>query len=128
MPRQVYRKRSVSLANFLGSTGLGITVGFLFWRDWDPRMFFVTGFFVMFIECGILLRRRLEAACPHCAFDPIIYKRSPERACALVKEHLEKRASDPAVWLAQKPNLNLPVRHVKGKDTAEKSSTQELSV
>jgi hypothetical protein len=110
LPRQVYRKRGVSLVNILQSLGMSAGLSFIFWRELDPRamIFFVA--LLGFMEVGILLRGRAELQCPHCGFDPVMYKRSPEKTSEHVKKTIEARKEDPEVWLARKPPIRVGKR------------------
>lgn len=78
------------------------------YRDFDPRavLFFVFG--LMVAEFFIQLRWRMGVLCPHCGFDPVLYKKSPEKAAERVRRHLERRKNDPRSLL--RPPLQLPYR------------------
>ena len=67
-------------------------------------MFFAFG--LGFAEIFILVRWRLSIPCPHCGFDPVVYKKKPEVAAAQVKAFLDQRREDP---LAVFSPLQLPV-------------------
>lgn len=42
-----------------------------------------------------------------CGFDPVIYKRSPERAAQLVKTFFQEAANKPEFWLSKSPLLQI---------------------
>ncbi|MBK9293337.1 MAG: hypothetical protein IPM57_02675 [Oligoflexia bacterium] len=113
VPRHVYRKRHLSLINYIQGFSLSIVASFLIWRQIDPRALVILVLTLMFIEIGILIRRRLEAPCPHCGFDPYLYLKDQKAACDRVKMHLEKRQADPDVWLGKKPPLRFSKRSSK---------------
>lgn len=47
----------------------------------------------------------MKMICDICGFDPVLYKRSPQRAADLVKIFLEKRKTDPQMLLKPYPKL-----------------------
>jgi len=105
-----------------------VPVGFIFWGELDPRMLLLVGIFSIFIEFGLLLRRRSEMACPHCGFDPVIYKQNPDRACAMVIAHLKTRGEDPRAWMGHRPPIKLPVRRNDKAEGKPKSSGKSRSL
>ncbi len=48
--------------------------------------------------------------CPHCGFDPILYKKNVQACVEKVKAHLEARKNNPSTLLSRQPKLNLPPR------------------
>lgn len=104
--RVVYLKRHISLVDVLLAAGASVLLGFIVWQDLDPRalMFFAFGLGVA--EVFIQVRWRLSIACPHCGFDPVLYKRNREKAAERVKAFLEIRREDPMSVFSP---LNLPV-------------------
>lgn len=99
------------LLSIVGSTILM----FLFFQGFDPRAFAFVAIFLSLFEFFVQFKYRLAMICPHCGFDPLLYLKSKEKACAQVKEYLERRKNDPMVYLSSRPKLDLPVV-VKKKD------------
>ena len=89
---------------------------YLLWRGLDARALMVFVFILSVTEFFIQLRWRMSMTCPHCGFDPIIYKQDHEKAAAQVKRHLEKRKNDPMTMFSQHPKLNLPTIKKKGAE------------
>ncbi|MCC6278567.1 MAG: hypothetical protein IT289_11695 [Oligoflexia bacterium] len=118
LPRSIYRKKGVNWVNVLQALGLACGSSYLIWRELDPRAMIIFVGSLAVMEIFILLRTRSEIECPHCGFDPVLYKRDPAKACEKVKLSIEARKEDPNVWLARRPPLRLPKR--------KRSSTREI--
>lgn len=67
----------------------------------DPRGIAIGAVFIGFAELFVSLRHRVSLKCGRCGFDPIIYRRSQEQAAKLVREHLARRAANPAHLLSE---------------------------
>lgn len=105
-PRSVYRKKSVSFLNIVSAFLAAIVFMFILWQGYDPRVMIVWVINIVIAEAFIRFRWRLSVPCPHCGFDPVIYKKEPEKAAAMVKAQLQRRKEDPR-YLLTRP-LNLP--------------------
>ena len=53
----------------------------------------------------VRVRWRNSVKCPHCGFDPIVYKSNPEKAAQITKAFLEKRKRDPTYLLKPQPQI-----------------------
>lgn len=102
----VYKKKSVSFTNVLGALLASFVFMFILWQDFDARFLIIWVVNIAFAEVFVRLRWRMSVPCPHCAFDPLIYKKDPDQASELVKAQLARRREDPKYLLAQP--LNLP--------------------
>ncbi len=83
---------------------------FLVWQRLDPRgvLFFVL--FIMGSEVFVRLRWRMSLPCPHCAFDPLLYKTNREESVKRVKARLEQvRSSQKFLLRTQNPFEKLPI-------------------
>jgi hypothetical protein len=107
-PHEVYKDKSIKLRHVFLSAAASGCLSFIVWREYDPKsiLFFVVG--LMLAEVFCRLRWRMHLTCQSCGFDPVIYKKDPNRAAELVKIFLRNRESDPR-FLLKKP-LNLPKR------------------
>ncbi len=113
-PRRVFRKRGVGLFNVIQAFGIALIASYVFWQNISPKALVIFAVVLMLIEMLILLRARLEATCPHCGFDPILYARDKDAACRKAKAHIDLRQNDPDVWLARRPPLRFSKRKKKG--------------
>ena len=104
--RVVYRKRHLSFIDLTLAGSASVLLSFIVWQTLDPRalMFFAFGLGVA--ELFVQVRWRLSIACPHCGFDPVLYKKNREKAAERVKAFLEIRRDDPMSVFSP---LNLPV-------------------
>jgi hypothetical protein len=117
--RRIYRRDGLGVFNYIQAVGLGLLSSFLIWQELDPKALVVTVFFLISMEIFVRVRTRVELSCPHCGFDPILYRKDVAAACERVKTHLKERAEDPQVWLARKPPVRLPVKHIKKDSSRE---------
>jgi hypothetical protein len=117
-PRRVYRKRSIGFVEIIQSFGLGAALTFLMWQRIDTRGLVIGLVILMFSEIAIQIRARLDAVCPHCGFDPILYVKNKQRAAEKVKLVLQQRQQDPDVWLGRKPPIRVS-RRKKSDSTRE---------
>lgn len=86
----------------------------ILWQSMDPRglVIFVLGLSVS--EIFIVLRWRLTLPCPYCAFDPILYKKSPQLAAQKVRAFYEDSKETPAFYLkTNNPLLAIQKRQKK---------------
>ncbi|OFZ12800.1 MAG: hypothetical protein A2Z20_06990 [Bdellovibrionales bacterium RBG_16_40_8] len=121
LERSVYTKKSINWTNVLLSllaTGLFMN---LIWGEVDARAIIIFVFFLSFAEIFIRVRWRMSLTCPHCEFDPILYKTSREKAVFKVRKRLDEvRTSGEYMFKTNNPLHNLPVI-VKNKDMNGKS-------
>jgi hypothetical protein len=121
-PRVVYKKKHVSLIDGFLALVSALLASFIFWQDVDPRCVVLFAVGLGMTEMFIILRWRLSIACPHCGFDPVLYKKSAEKAALRVKTHMGLRRSDPLSVFS--PSLNLPVLVKKTKRPPEAGATR----
>ena len=101
--RRVYSKKHVGLTNVLAAMLLSSGITFVVWGELDPRGLMLFCLTMVGSEIFINLRWRSSLVCRLCGFDPVIYKRSPERAAAKVREFYEKASNDPNFQLSRSP-------------------------
>lgn len=106
-PRKLYVKKHVDLTNVVGVILVTIAVTEALYGGADPRGVFLFAVMILSGEIFIYLRWRNSVVCRMCGFDPVIYKRSPERASRLVNEFFRAQADNPAFWLSKSPLLDL---------------------
>ena len=108
--RIVYKKKHVSTIDAimaLFATGL---LSFLIWQDFDPRSVILFVASLGIAEFFIVFRWRLSVSCPHCGFDPVVYKKNRQLAADRVKAHMDRRRQDPLWVLTPPPKLPTIVR------------------
>ena len=121
LERRVYTKKRIGWTNVaLAFFAATITMFFL-WQNFDGRVVIFFVLFVMGSEVFVRMRWRMSLRCPHCHFDPLIYKRSKVEAMQVVKSHLEGLKSTGHYMLKQNnPFQHLPVVHYN-PETKEKT-------
>ena len=105
-PRVQYSKRHLSVLDFGLAAFSSAVLMMLFWGQFDPRVVVIFVACIILGEIFVLFRYRLALRCPHCGFDPLLYKRDRNRAAQSVKAKLERRKADPMNFL--KRPLDLP--------------------
>lgn len=113
--RPVYAKKHVSGYDVVLSAATATLLAFAVHQDFDPRavVYFVIA--LAFAELFVIFRWRLSIACPHCGFDPVLYKKAPEKAAARVKRFLDLRREDPLSALARGPRLPVIVKKASAR-------------
>ena len=113
--RNVYLKRHVSFVDVLLSALTGVLVSLILWQSLDPRavVFFALG--LGLAEIFIMIRWRSSISCPHCGFDPVLYKKKPELAAAKVRGFLDQRREDPLSAFSPPPRLPAAVKKKSAK-------------
>jgi hypothetical protein len=100
--RIVYKKKHVSAVDAGMALFATVLLSFLIWQDFDPRSVFLFVISLGLAEFFIIFRWRLSIACPHCGFDPVVYKKNRQMAADRVKAHMSQRREDP-LWLFNPP-------------------------
>ena len=105
LSRRVYKKREVSILDvsvLLFVTGL---FAFLIWGGPDLRslIFFMTLAFTL--QIFVRMRWRESVKCPHCGFDPVLYKENSEQAALKVKDFMDIRKNNPKYLLKPQPKI-----------------------
>ncbi len=103
--RTVYRKRHLSLVDGTLAIVGSISLMLVIWQDFDPRVFVFVGLSLCITEIFMGLRWRLSIACTRCGFDPVLYKRNPDKAAAQVRFHMERSKEDPMSLFNPPPKL-----------------------
>lgn len=109
-PRRVYTKKHVGLTNVLLAVAFAMTSSFALWASLDPRSLLLCGFYLVGADIFIYLRWRLTIVCRMCGFDPVLYKRSPEKARKRVREFFDEQVQNPEFWLTKSPLLAIQKR------------------
>jgi len=87
-----------------------VLFGVIIWQDFDPRAIVLFAIGLGLSELFVIFRWRLSIVCPHCGFDPVLYKKAPESAAKRVKGYLETRRQDPLMALSPAPKLPMLIK------------------
>jgi hypothetical protein len=104
--RYVVIQKHIDGMDILLAALAGVCLTFVVWQDFDPRGILFCAIGCLVAEMLVHLRWRLGLVCPHCSFDPILYKKDRKLASERVKNQLALRKLDPRYLLAEP--LNLP--------------------
>lgn len=124
-PRRVYMKRHFNSMNVLLATLTSLLLMFILWQRPDPRVLVLFVASLAGCELFIQLRWRLTITCPHCGFDPVTYKKSPEKAAAKVKEFFDGQKESSDFFLRRNPLLDIARRR---KSKQRKKDSNALSI
>jgi hypothetical protein len=110
--RVVYRKKHLTPIDAALTAVGSLLIMLLVFQDFDPRIlvFFAIG--LVLTELFVILRWRMTITCAKCGFDPVLYKKDPEKAAQKVKAYMTERSDDP-LWVLSQPKLR-PVIKKKG--------------
>ena len=123
LERKVCTKKHIGWTNVLLSFFVSIAVMFVVWQKIEPKAVLIFAISLMISEVFVQLRWRLSLPCPHCHFDPALYKRNPEQASQNVKRRLEAlKDSGDHLLKANNPFQNLPKRPLEDSPKTKTSS------
>lgn len=108
--RRIYVKKHVDLTNVLLSIIFAAVTAFIFWGQPDGQVLILFCLFISSAEVFVYLRWRMAIVCSLCGFDPLIYKRSPEKAAKRVNSFFKEHAESPQFWLTRSPLLETQKR------------------
>lgn len=110
LERNVYAKKHVDWTNVLWSFLVSVLLMLTIWGEFEPKFLVIFTICISIAEVFVHIRWRMALPCPHCGFDPLLYKVDREKAAAIVKENLEKlRTSGQFLLRQNNPFENLPV-------------------
>lgn len=110
LPRKVYSKRHVNWTNVVWSLLVSLLLMVVIWGRFEPKFLVLFAIAVSGAEVFVHLRWRLSLPCPHCGFDPILYKTDRKKAARIVKETLDRvKASGNYLLKQNNPFEHLPV-------------------
>lgn len=103
----MYVKKHVDLTNVVGILLVTGTATHVMWGGPDPRGLVLFMSLIVIGEMFIYLRWRAAIICRMCGFDPVVYKKSPERAARGVNQFFKAQAENPQFWMSKSPLLDL---------------------
>lgn len=98
---RVYMKAHISAFDVAICVGIGSLIMMPFVDGFDPRGLGIGAIFIGVAEVFVGIRHRMSLKCGRCGFDPVIYRKSQEQAARIVREHLARRAANPAHLLSE---------------------------
>lgn len=127
LERTVYTKKTVNWTNVVLSLGAAGLMSFVVWNELDPRAVVLFCTFIAIAEIFVRVRWRLSVRCPHCGFDPVLYKTDIDEAVRQVRERLnEVRATGGYLLKKNNPLMNLPAREVNSDDKPGQLLSKQL--
>ena len=109
LERKVYIKKNMNWTNVLLAFFTAVLLMFLVWREIDGRAIIFFVFFISVAEIFVRVRWRVGLTCPHCSFDPLLYKTNREKAVLKVCKKLDEvRVSEGYLLRKNNPLQYLP--------------------
>ena len=105
LDHRVYIKKEVSVFDcfvLLGVTGL---FSLAIWGEPDLRSMLIFVALAYVMQMFIRMRYRESLKCPHCGFDPVLYRQNPKFAAKKVKTFLKEREDNPDFMLKPTPQI-----------------------
>lgn len=128
LERRVHFKKSANWTNVLLSLFAATAFMVVVWQSFDPRMILVFVLCIIASEIFVRIRWRLSLPCPHCGFDPLLYKTNREETVRKVKAKLQQvRQSDRYLLRANNPLEHLPSIVGPARDKKANSQSKSLS-
>ncbi len=114
LKRRHYSKKHITWTNILLSALAALATVFIIWQNLNPVLVVVFTSYLILSEVFIQIRWRLSVVCPHCGFDAVLYRQSPERACDKVVRTLQQqKESGNYLLTVNDPFQNLPKKRIK---------------
>jgi hypothetical protein len=112
LERKVCTKKSANWTNVLSAMLASTLVMLLIWQTFDPKVVIIFSVFLVVSEIFVRMRWRIAMPCPHCGFDPVLYKTDRKETVRRVKAKLvHVRTSGSHLFKSQNPLERLPVVH-----------------
>ena len=125
LERRVYTKKNISWTNVVLALLCSLLLTLIVWGGIDPRAFLIFIFLLICSDVFIRFRWRMALACPHCGFDPLLYKRDPDETVKRVKLRLDEvRRSEQYIFQANNPLSHLPVIRPQEKSVSFRAPSQ----
>lgn len=105
-PHRVYANKGIGVTHIILSTLFTLCFMWGYWGHWHLQAIPILLLSLFLSELLLHFRWRLALICRQCGFDPLIYKKNPEKAAMKVKLFLLNRKNNPHFLLA--PALRLP--------------------
>jgi hypothetical protein len=105
LTHRVYTKKEVSFLDTLVMLMVTGLLAFAIWEGPDLRSMLLFMGMAFTAQVSLRMRYRASVKCPHCGFDPIVYKYNPGVAAKQVKEFLELRRDNPEFLLRSQPKI-----------------------
>jgi len=124
LPQRIYTKKHINIFEMFGFAAVGVIVTYLVWQDFHWVGVIIFGALAFSAEMTHRLRWRNSITCKNCGFDPITYKRSPDRAAQTVKSFLEQRKEDPLYLLKPQPKIAPIIKKIDSETYARKVTSR----
>lgn len=124
LERHIYVKKHANWTNVALSFFAATLLMMLVWREWDPRVVVFSVVFIAIAEVFVRVRWRMGLPCPHCDFDPLLYKTNREAAVQRVKAKLAHlKQSGQYLLKKNNPFQNIATIKMKSDDLNKKRPT-----
>lgn len=105
LSRRVYKKREVSIFDISVLLFVTALFAFLVWGGPDLRSLILFMTLAFTLQVFVRMRWRESVKCPHCGFDPVLYKGNASQAAIKVKDFMDSRRGNPKYLLKSQPQI-----------------------
>ncbi len=119
--RKYFLDKNLRAIHYLQAAFLSTLLMYVFWGEFDARVFFIAAALLVATELVLLLRWRIYIVCSKCGFDPVLYVKNPESAAQQVSDYMKKYDHEPQFELLPNPKRNLHHRRVPVKVMANEN-------
>ncbi len=110
LDHRVYTKKEVSFLDVIVLLVVTGVMAFAIWGGPDLRSMLIFMSLAFVLQVFLRVRYRESVKCPHCGFDPILYRNNNEDAAQKVKTFMENRADNPQYMLKPRPRIKALIR------------------
>jgi hypothetical protein len=118
--RTIYERKHVGVLHAAAAVALSVLLSLGLWGHFDGRGFLIFTLLLFVSEVFVYFRWRTSLPCPHCSFDPVLYKKDRARCAREVKAHLDILKQSGRVLLKRKN----PFAHLKSRAPTPPTSEQ----
>ena len=126
LPHRIYGKNEVTIFDISVLLLVSGLFAFLIWGGPDVRSLLIFMSLAFILQVFVRVRWRESVKCPHCGFDPVLYKSNAGLAAQKVKTFLDNRRDNPQFMLKPQPQVE-PIRVRTEKSLAPYLSQNEIT-
>ena len=121
LQRKVYKTKHLTWTNVLLAFGMSLVLMYGLWQQMDGRVTLIFAINIIVGEIFVYMRWRLSMKCPHCHFDPLLYKSNRPKLVRQVRERLDELRVSGGYLLRH----NNPFEHLPTRPPTENEKQQE---
>jgi glutaredoxin len=105
LDHRVYLKKEVNFRDIIVLLFITGLLAFAIWGEPDLRSMLIFMTLAFIFQIFLRVRYRESVKCPHCGFDPILYKQDNKKAATKVNQFMAQRKNNPQYLLRTQPKI-----------------------